>query len=69
MKNTWRFGEQEFVYVREVLDSGFGSSTSGSMNNRFEAAFAEKIGAKFAVTFNSGTGTLHAALDLSLIHI
>ena len=63
MKNTWRFGEQEFVYVREVLDSGFGSSTSGSMNNRFEAAFAEKIGAKFAVTFNSGTGTLHAALD------
>ena len=63
MKNTWRFGKQEFSYVREVLDSGFGSSTSGSMNNRFEAAFAKKIGAKYAVTFNSGTGTLHAALD------
>ncbi|MBO44519.1 MAG: histidine kinase [Rhodospirillaceae bacterium] len=63
MKNTWRFGDQEFVYVREVLDSGFGSSTSGSMNNRFETAFAGKIGAKYAVTFNSGTGTLHAALD------
>ena len=60
MKNTWRFGDQEFVYVREVLDSGFGSGTSGSMNNRFETAFAEKIGAKYAVTFNSGTGTLHA---------
>lgn len=55
MKNTWRFGEAEFNYVREVLDSGFGSGTSGSMNNRFEAAFAEKVGAKYAITFNSGT--------------
>ena len=63
MKNTWRFGELEFKYIREVLDSGFGSSTSGSMNNRFEKAFAEKVGAKYAIAFNSGTGTLHAALD------
>lgn len=63
MKNTWRFGEKEFEYIREVLDSGFGSSTSGSMNNRFEKAFAEKVGAKYAITFNSGTSTLHAALD------
>ena len=63
MKNTWRFGDLEFKYVREVLDSGFGSSTSGSMNNRFEKAFAEKVGAKYAITFNSGTSTLHAALE------
>lgn len=63
MKNTWRFGDLEFKYIHEVLDSGFGSSTSGSMNNRFEKAFAEKVGAKYAITFNSGTGTLHAALN------
>ena len=63
MNNTWRFGERELTYVREVLDSGFGSSTSGSMNNRFERAFAERVGAKWAITFNSGTGTLHAALE------
>lgn len=63
MKNTWRFGDLEFRYIREVLDSGFGSSTSGSMNNRFEAAFAKTVGAEYAVTFNSGTSTLHAALD------
>ncbi len=63
MKNTWRFGDQEFRYIREVLDSGFGSSTSGSMNNRFEEAFAAVVGAKYAVTFNSGTSTLHAALE------
>ena len=63
MKNTWRFGERELNYVREVLDSGFGSSTSGNMNNRFESAFASAVGAEYAVTFNSGTSTLHAALD------
>lgn len=63
MKNTWRFGELELGYVREVLDSGLGSATSGSMNNRFEAALAAKEGATYAVTFNSGTSTLHAALD------
>jgi perosamine synthetase len=33
------------------------------MNKRFEESFAKKVGAKYAVTFNSGTGTLHAALD------
>jgi len=63
MKNTWRFGEQELNYIREVLDSGFGSGTSGNMNGRFEAAFAKAIGTKYAVTYNSGTSTLHGALD------
>jgi perosamine synthetase len=63
MKNTWRFNEKEFQYIKEVLDSGEASGTSGNMNNRFEKAFAEKVGAKHAVTFNSGTGTLHAALE------
>lgn len=63
MKNTWRFGEKEFQYIREVLDSGFGSSTSGSMCKRFEEAFAKKVGAKYAISFNSGTSTLQAALE------
>jgi perosamine synthetase len=68
MKNTWRFTGNELKYIREVIDSGFGSGTSGSMNNRFEAAFAEKVGAKYAVTFNSGTSTLHAALVALGVH-
>ena len=63
MKNTWRFGELEKRYIEQVLDSGDGSSTLGSMNNRFEAALAAKEGARYAVAFNSGTSTLHAALD------
>ncbi len=62
MKNTWRFSGNELHYVREVIDSGFGSGTSGSMNNRFETAFSKESGVRFAITFNSGTSTLHAAL-------
>lgn len=68
MKNTWRFTGNELNYVREVIDSGFGSGTSGGMNNRFETAFAEKVGAKYAITFNSGTSTLHAALHALGVH-
>jgi perosamine synthetase len=63
MKNTWRFQGNEFKYLQEVLASGEASGTAGSLNNRFEKAFAERIDAKYAVTFNSGTSTLHAALD------
>lgn len=63
MKNTWRFGEREFKYIQQVLDSGFGSGTSGSMNNLFEETFAKQVGTNYAITFNSGTSTLHAALN------
>jgi perosamine synthetase len=68
MKNTWRFTANELNYVREVIDSGFGSGTSGGMNNRFEAAFADKVAAKYAITFNSGTSTLHAGLFALDVH-
>tara|TARA_R110002020_G_scaffold338742_2_gene554037 strand:- start:886 stop:2097 length:1212 start_codon:yes stop_codon:yes gene_type:complete len=60
---AWRFDHRERQYISEVLDSGFASSTSGSMNTRLEKAFAERFGSKFAITFNSGTTTLHAALE------
>jgi len=60
--NSWRFCGNEFKYVREVLESGFGSSTSGNMNTRLERAFTKRFGVKFAVTSNSGTSTLHQAL-------
>ncbi len=60
--NSWRFQGNELKYVQQVLESGFGSSTSGNMNQRFERAFADRFGVKFAVTSNSGTSTLHQAL-------
>ena len=59
---SWRFDDREYNYVKEVLDSGFASGTSGNMNTRLERAFAEKMGMKYAITFNSGTTTLHSAL-------
>ena len=62
MSNSWRFRGNELKYVKEVLDSGFGSSTSGNMNQRLEKAFAERFGMKYAVTSTSGTTTLHQAL-------
>ncbi len=68
MKNTWRFNGKELDYLKEVIDSGNASSTVGSMNNRFEKAFAEKVGCKYAITFNSGTSTLHAALHACNVH-
>lgn len=63
MNNQWRFGAEELAYLKQVIDSGYGTSTLGSMNNQFEKLFAEKVGAKYAITFNSGTSTLHAALE------
>lgn len=60
---SWRFDKKEYAYIKEVLDSGFASSTSGNMNTRLEEAFANRFGQKFAITFNSGTTTLHTALE------
>ncbi len=59
---SWRFGKKEREYVEEVLSSGFASSTSGTMNSRLEEEFAKSHGKNFAITFNSGTTTLHASL-------
>jgi len=60
---AWRFDKREFKYVKQVLDSGFASSTSGNMNSQLEKMFAKKFDSKFCITFNSGTTTLHAALE------
>ncbi len=60
---SWRFDERELDYIKEVLDSGFASGTSGNMNTRLEEAFANRFNRNFAITFNSGTTTLHAALE------
>ncbi len=59
---SWRFDEHEYKYIKEVLDSGFASGTSGNMNTRLEQAFCKRFGRKYAITFNSGTTTLHSAL-------
>jgi perosamine synthetase len=59
---SWRFGDEELVYVKEVLDSGFGAATSGSMNQRLERGFAKRFGVRFAITHANGTVTMHSCL-------
>jgi perosamine synthetase len=46
-----------------VLASENWSATTGSWNQALEIAFAKKFGTKYAVAMNSGTSTLHAALE------
>jgi perosamine synthetase len=59
---SWRFGDEELVYIKEVLDSGFGAATTGSMNQRLERAFADRFGTQFAITHCNGTATMHSCL-------
>ncbi|MDO8514698.1 MAG: DegT/DnrJ/EryC1/StrS family aminotransferase [bacterium] len=60
--NAWRFKGNELKYLREVLRSGLSGGPAGSMNARFEEAFTNKFGAKYAITTNSGTAALHQTL-------
>ena len=57
-----RCGEADRRYMNEVLDDGFGNRESAHMLERFEAAFAQKFGVKFAISHNSGSGTLLSCL-------
>ena len=59
----WRFLNNERNYVNEVLDNGFGASETGAMTERLEALFARTHNQDYAIGFNSGTSTLHAALE------
>jgi len=63
MKNPSKYIGNELVYVKKVLDSENWSSTCGNWNQTLEKAFAKRFGSKYAVAFNSGTSTLHAALE------
>ena len=59
---SWRIGEKEYEYLKQVLDSGFPESSKVNFNARFEQAFARKLECEYAITFTNGTATLHAAL-------
>ncbi len=63
MKNPNKYLGNEMKYLTRVLDSEQWSATSGGWTKSLESEFAAKIGSKYAVAFNSGTATLHAALE------
>ena len=63
MNKGWRFQTNETKYVSEVLSNGFGASETGAFTERLENAFAKKHNQKYGIGCNSGTSTLHAALE------
>lgn len=63
MKNPSKYLGNEMKYLDKVLCSESWSATGGSWNGILERKIAEKFGVKFAVALNSGTSTLHAALE------
>ena len=58
------FAGNEWLYLRECLDSTFVSSV-GKFVDRFEAELAAFAGAKHAVAVVNGTAALHVALKLA----
>ena len=59
----WRFRGNETDYLTQTLDSGFSAGEDGTMVERVERLFSDKHNQKYAIGFNSGTSTLHAALN------
>lgn len=57
-----RIGEAEFRYLDEVMRGEFRASAMSNMTGRFEEAFAERFGARFAISHVNGTATMHSAL-------
>lgn len=57
---THDFGHQDSEAVSEVIRSGF--LAKGPKVREFERAFAQKHGAKYAVTVNSGTSAMHTCV-------
>jgi len=62
-ENPSKYLGNELKYIKMVLNSENWSATTGNWNQTLENAFAKKIGVNYAVSMNSGTSTLHAALE------
>ena len=63
LSNPIKYLGNELEYLKKVLQSESWSATVGSWNQELEKAFARKIGTKYGIALNSGTSTLHAALE------
>jgi perosamine synthetase len=63
MKKQSKYVGNELLYLEKVLNSENWSSTTGTWCQTLEKNFASKFDSKHAVAMNSGTSTLHAALE------
>lgn len=63
VSNPSKYLGNELEYLKKVLEGESWSATGGSWTIGLEQAFSKRIGTKYGVAFNSGTSTLHAALE------
>jgi|TARA_B110000114_G_scaffold158614_1_gene173981 perosamine synthetase len=59
----WKFKGRELKYIKNILSSDFRADSSGTMNEKLEIKFAKIHKQRYAITANSGTSTLHMALN------
>lgn len=62
-KQGWRFKGNEIDYLKDLLSKDFAAGDASTYNERMEQLFAKKHKQKYAITANSGTSTLHMALN------
>ena len=62
IKNPSKFLGNEELYLKKVLNSDSWSATGGTWTEKLEEEFAKKFHSEYAIAFNSGTSTMHAAL-------
>lgn len=62
-ENPSKYLGNERKYLEKVLEGEAWSATTGSWVHGLEEAFAKKIGTTYGVAANSGTSTLHMALE------
>lgn len=63
LNNPSKYLGNEIKYLEKVLEGETWSATGGSWTIGLEQAFSKRMGTKYGVAFNSGTSTLHAALE------
>lgn len=63
IKNPSKYLGNELLYLEKVLEGESWSATGGSWTIGLEREFSKRIGTQYGIAFNSGTSTLHAALE------
>ena len=61
-KHSGRISAKALEYLREVVEYGFGNSSGPDMVGRFERAFAQRFGVRYAIAHCNGTATMHSCL-------
>src|SRR3989344_2277453 len=57
-----RVSSKALTYLKEVVEYGFGNSSGPGCTNRFEKAFAKRMGVTYGISHCNGTATMHSCL-------